>query len=65
MRHNKEFWSVYSQREVSSSLKIRMAKELQGVIQDDEKSEAIMAKYAKEIEQTCPMRKHPFTTKVE
>lgn len=61
---NKEFWKIYSQREVPSSLFTKMALELDK-ISDREHWKPIIAKYAKEIEQTCPMRKHPFTTKVE
>lgn len=64
MQHNKEFWKVYSQREVPTSIIGNMAEELQG-ISDEQQWRTVMAKYAKEIEQTCPMRKHPFTTKVE
>lgn len=57
MKQHKEFWKVYSQREVSNSEFLQMAREMEG--KTEEEMKCIFDKYAKEFEKN-PKREHPL-----
>lgn len=60
MKQHKAFWNIYSQREVTDSEFLQMAKELKG--KSEEEQITLLDKYAKKIE-TNPKRENPLREK--
>lgn len=61
MAQNKKLWSVFSQREVSDSEILEMAKEFKG--KTEEEQHVIAERYAEKWAKTCPKREHPLMMK--